>query len=66
MNAVAENVIDHQHEKNTRKYEVCPALILAETIVCDAIGQSYQPCNRQMREFCMNESYVRCSLRHSA
>ncbi len=66
MKDITENVRDHRQEGNRIKNEVCPALVLAETMVCDAIGQPYQPCNRHMREFCLNECYVRCSLHRSA
>jgi hypothetical protein len=66
MKDVTENTIDYRQGKYTRKHEICPDLVLAETVVCDAIGQPYRPSNRQMREFCMNECYAGCSLRRSA
>ena len=66
MKDMTEHAIDYRQGENTRKYEICPALVLAETIVCDAIGQPYRPSDRHMREFCMNEYYAKCSLRRSA
>jgi hypothetical protein len=33
--------------------------------MCSAFERLYQPCNRQIREYCTNEHHIRCSLRRA-
>jgi hypothetical protein len=58
--------IGHHYREGAGSDDVCPSLILADKVVCDAFERNYEPCSRQVREFCANREHVNCSLRHRA
>jgi hypothetical protein len=66
MESISENIIENRQQAGSKNKDICPALILADTIVCGALGRLYQPSSRQIRECCANEYHIQCSLRRSA
>jgi len=62
IEAVSEKE-EHYRQSIEINNEICPALILADTILCDAMARLYQPSDRQVRECCLNEYYMQCTLR---
>lgn len=66
MESISENAIEKTQHAGSKNKDICPALILADVIVCCALGRLYEPSSRQINECCVNEYHVRCSLRHSA
>jgi hypothetical protein len=66
MESISENIIENRQQVGSKKNDICPALVLADTIACGALEKLYQPSSRQIRECCANEYHVLCSLRRSA
>ncbi len=54
---------EHYRQFGETNGQICPSLVLADTILCDAVDKLYQPSDRQIRECCLNEYYMQCSLR---
>lgn len=65
MESLSENAIENLQQAGSKDKDICPALILADVIVCCALGRPYQPSSRQIKECCANEFHVQCSLRRS-
>ncbi len=65
MKLSLETVIEYP-QPDDAKNNVCPALILADRVMCDALEQLYHPSKRQIREFCTKENHITCSLLSSA
>ena len=66
MESNSENITENEKQVGSKSKDICPALVLADMIVCDALGRLYQPSSRQIRECCANEYHVHCSLRRSS
>ncbi len=66
MNSISETVIEQRQPDGAKRSDICPALILADRVMCDALGQLYQPSRRQIRECCTKEYHFLCSLRRPA
>lgn len=64
MKLSLETVIEYP-QPDGAKNNICPALILADRVMCDALELPYQPSKRQIREFCTKEHHISCSLRSS-
>jgi hypothetical protein len=58
--------IEHRQPDGPKNGDVCPALILAARVMCDALEHRYQPSRRQIRECCTKGYHARCSLRAPA
>jgi hypothetical protein len=66
MEMNAKNIVEQRQQAGANNNDICPDLILNDMVMCDALERLYQPSSRQIRECCLNEYYIRCSLRRSA
>lgn len=65
MESILENFLSHRQPADAKDNDICPALVVGDTVMCSAFERLYQPCNRQIREYCTNEHHIRCSLRRA-
>jgi hypothetical protein len=65
MDAMSQSFINRSKTDGANSSDICPALVLADKVMCDALEQLYQPSSRQIREYCTKKSHNQCSLRRS-
>ena len=66
METISENLIEHVQQSEAQVKGICPFFISADMVGCDALEQLYRPDDRQIREFCLSEYHMQCSLQRPA
>ncbi len=62
MKSNSEAILEHQQPEGVKKSDICPALIVEDRVMCDALEHLYPPSKRQIRECCTKEYHILCSL----